>query len=636
MNRGRVPALLAMVAAAGCAPSGARPKPPDFGPGFTEVGAGLRAAPPCTPVPFDQVQFGEPTATTAFFADLDGDGAKEVVASCAGDNARPAPTSRAYRYDATTGTLAPAPGLLPAGAPALLGALDLDGDGHLDLLSGRLGLSVAWGLPGGGFGAFVPLASALMGGQGLFLADLDGDGWLDALTGDTSCQAGHADLQVILRTGLRTFALRRDLVPGSDAPANPYGVLAVDGPPGRPDALFAVGGSCFPGGATDFHRVVSLTGDGFPRYGAFDPLPPDAAFRKESGRADEPIANRVPMAAATGDLDGDGHPDLVVTIDAALEILLGGDRWPYRDVSEATGVRTVEAASGLDEIPWGVALVDVDADGRPDLVVAEGNDEGAWRDPHRQIGPQTLVVNWNAGGLRFADVSHALNVDQPGQWRALFVGDLDGDGNPDIAAGGMGRLPAIYRNDIDRGDHGFALRLVGTSSNRLALGASVEVFAAGTSAPRRYSVPRVSDMDLVEAPEIFVGLGHAERADRVRITWPSGVVQVVHDLAAGTDHRIVEPALFELNPATRHLPADGHSELVVTVHPRREDGTVRPGATVSVRGVGGAPVTITATDVLADGSVAVHVQAPSTPGSSRLEISVDGIVSPVHPRVWWE
>ncbi len=74
--------------------------PGDFGPGFSDIGAGLRAAPPCTPLTLDQVQFGEPTATTALIADVDGDGRAEVIASCAGDNVDPAPTAVAYRYDA--------------------------------------------------------------------------------------------------------------------------------------------------------------------------------------------------------------------------------------------------------------------------------------------------------------------------------------------------------------------------------------------------------------------------------------------------------------------------------------------------------------------------------------------------------
>ncbi len=610
--------------------------PGDFGPGFSDIGAGLRAAPPCTPLTLDQVQFGEPTATTALIADVDGDGRAEVIASCAGDNVNPAPTAVAYRYDAAAGALVPAPALLPAGVPALVGVLDLDGDGHPDLLAMRPELAVAWGRAGGGFEPFAPLVASEGSWRGLSFADVDGDGWLDAVVGDRACAAGHRDLSLLLRTGPRSFA-RRDTLVTPASPVQPYGAFAIAGPPGRGETLLTLGSACFGDSAPGFYAPTGRAADGAPTFTTVDPLPADAWPRDHGGPgAAATLADYAPMAAATGDLDGDGLEDLVVTLDPSLEILQGRPQWPFADASRASGVLELDAPTGLPEIPWGLAIADVDGDGRPDLVVAHGYDEGAWRDPARQIGPQRVSVDWNTGGLRFGDAGHALHVDAPGQWRSVAVGDLDGDGDPDLAIGGMGRLPAIYRNDVDRGNHGFGLVLVGTASNRLGLGAEVEVWPAGGGALRRYTVPRTTQWRLAPAPEIFVGLGRATSADRARITWPTGVVQVVHDLAAGADHRVVEPPLFTLDPASRHLPADGHSALVVTVHPRNPDGTVRAGAQVSVKTAGGTAVTPSATDTLPDGSVAVHLVAPTTAGSSRLEITVDGVVSPIHPRVWWE
>jgi len=342
------------------------------------------------------------------------------------------------------------------------------------------------------------------------------------------------------------------------------------------------------------------------------------------------------MGAATGDIDGDGLDDLVVTIDAALEILRGRPSWPYQDMSTQSGVATIDAESGLAEIPWGVQIADIDADGRPDLLVAHGNDTGAWTDPNRQIGPQHFNVDWNGGDFRFADVSDEIHAGAKGQWRSLDVGDLDGDGDPDVVVGGMGILPSVYRNDIDRGFHGFSLLLVGTSSNVLGLGARIEVVPAGGGAPRRYSVPRVGEADLITVPEVFVGLGDATSAQSVRITWPSGVVQVLHDVAAGALHRVVEPPLFDIDPPDRHVTLAQGALVTITVHPRNDDGTIRAGADIAITAVGGEAVTERTRKVLADGSVAIQLYAPSTAGSSRLEIRIDGVASGVRPRIFWD
>src|SRR5436190_2113670 len=116
-------------------------------------------------------------------------------------------------------------------------------------------------------------------------------------------------------------------------------------------------------------------------------------------------------------------------------------------------------------IPWGLALVDLDLDGRDDYLVTHGNDAAAWFDARRRNLLQQAVAWWNAGDFCFADVSAALHVDTPGQFRSLSIGDLDGNGAVDVAVGGQGSLPAVYRNDVDAGNFGFALRLRGTTSN---------------------------------------------------------------------------------------------------------------------------------------------------------------------------
>jgi hypothetical protein len=99
-------------------------------------------------------------------------------------------------------------------------------------------------------------------------------------------------------------------------------------------------------------------------------------------------------------------------------------------------------------------------------------------------------------------------------------------------------------------------------------------------------------------------------------------------------HEVVEPVTWAVEPASRQAPADGVSTVRLVITPRRADGSVDEGAAVSVAkvaGVGellGAPVwTGSAWEVVA--------RAPTVAGELVLEITVDGAVWPLRPRVWW-
>ena len=83
-------------------------------------------------------------------------------------------------------------------------------------------------------------------------------------------------------------------------------------------------------------------------------------------------------------------------------------------------------------IPWGATTVDLDADGRLDLLISHG--PGIHRLSRRtaSIGPQHTMAFWNAGDARFVDVTEALGLIEWGQWR-LVQGDLDRDGRPDLS-----------------------------------------------------------------------------------------------------------------------------------------------------------------------------------------------------------
>jgi hypothetical protein len=171
---------------------------------------------------------------------------------------------------------------------------------------------------------------------------------------------------------------------------------------------------------------------------------------------------------------------------------------------------------------WGVTPIDIDNDGWIDLAAIVETPNGA----------QVRVFR-NRGDGSFEDVSRSLGLDifplhNP---RGLIAADLDGDGAPDLIVTQLNVPPVLLRNDGGNKNHFVRLDLTGFADNKTALGVKVEVFANGLW--QKWEIPGASGYQTQAAPQILVGLGHAERIDLLRILWPTGVLQDEIDLPQG-------------------------------------------------------------------------------------------------------
>ncbi len=223
--------------------------------------------------------------------------------------------------------------------------------------------------------------------------------------------------------------------------------------------------------------------------------------------------------------------------------------------NEMTALYVDNGINFTDEsIPWGIGpasrlllkfgifFFDYDLDGRADVLTSNGHlEEEISKVQASQSYRQPAQLFWNAGDGGFLNVSTnqaGSALFQPIVGRGSATADMDGDGDLDVVLTQTGGVPVLLRNDQQLGHHALRLRLEGSTSNRDALGAWVEVEVGGRKQSQQV-MPTKSYLSASD-PTLVFGLGSATKADRVTIRWPNGKTQSVQDLATDRMHRIAE------------------------------------------------------------------------------------------------
>ena len=248
---------------------------------------------------------------------------------------------------------------------------------------------------------------------------------------------------------------------------------------------------------------------------------------------------RAGMGVDTGDFTNAGTTGIAITnFDNEMIGLYRADgKGAYEDVATTAGI----GLASKNSLGFGCSFFDVDLDGSLDLAIANGHIDDTVRNIRGNLGyaqPPQLFLNNGQGGFRDVAAEAGPVFNQPKVGRGLAYGDFDRDGDLDLLITTNNGPAFLYRNDVSSGNRSIRFRLVGTKSNRDAIGATVRIEHGGASQTRLVKSGS-SYLSQSELPVTF-GIGQRDRIERVVIQWPSGETEEYKSLSPGKAYECVE------------------------------------------------------------------------------------------------
>jgi hypothetical protein len=365
---------------------------------------------------------------------------------------------------------------------------------------------------------------------------------------------GHLDLFV---ANYLQFDPEKIPKPGESAYCNWKGIPVNCGPRGLPpgsvelfhnngDGTFtdvsaksgvakATGSYCMTSVAADFDN------DGWPDiYVACDSTPSflfknnhDGTFSEiglESGVAlNEDGMEQAGMGLGIGDYNLDGNLDILKThfADDTAVLYRNDGKGGFEDVTNSAGL-------GVETrfISWGAGIFDLDNDGYPDLLWVTGSvypeiEKSLPNYPFKD--PRIVFRNLKNGRFEELLDQAGPGIAAPHASRGAAFGDFDNDGDIDVLVMNLNEPPSLLRNDMKGDNRWLKVKLIGTKSNRSAIGARVTAHYGGKI--QAQEVLSQASFYSVNDLRLHFGLGSADKADLV-IRWPNGGTERIANVQA--------------------------------------------------------------------------------------------------------
>jgi enediyne biosynthesis protein E4 len=243
------------------------------------------------------------------------------------------------------------------------------------------------------------------------------------------------------------------------------------------------------------------------------------------------------MGIAVGDYDLDGSLDIFKThFSDDTSILYKNDgTGNFSDVTNKAGI-AVESRY----ISWGTGFADFDNDGWPDLAVVTGSVYPEVEAKFSQYALKTpRMIFRNLGNGKFEELIQEAGpgIAAPHCSRGCAFGDFDNDGDVDMLISNLNEPPSLLRNDVTGGGNWIKVLLVGTMSNRSAIGSRIIAKYGGKT--QAQAVMAQSSFYSVSDKRLHFGIGGNTSAD-LEVHWTNGYVEQVKGVQANGLVTIVE------------------------------------------------------------------------------------------------
>ena len=245
------------------------------------------------------------------------------------------------------------------------------------------------------------------------------------------------------------------------------------------------------------------------------------------------------MGSDFRDVNNDGRPDIWYTAveHESFPLLINQGNGEFDDLTQANGLQATKEMSG-----WGNGIFDFDNDGWKVPFVARAN----VLDNISELGirkyPEPNSLFRNLGNGKFAEVGPSAGSDfqEEAAHRGVAFGDLFNDGRIDAVVTVLGGPVEILRNVSETGNHWILLKLVGTKSNRMGIGAQIHI-TTEDGLSQWNEVTTAVGYAASSDSRVHFGLGKNRLIKDVEIRWPSGIKQVLHAVAADQILTVEEP-----------------------------------------------------------------------------------------------
>ncbi len=489
------------------------------------------------------------------FVDYDGDGLLDIFLVNGGETPKgksPEPVRNALYHNLGNGKFEDV--AAKAGVDRLpfygmgVAAADYDNDGNADLYV--TGTPRAALFHNNGDGTFTDVTEkAGVKNEGKWSAcavwfDYDRDGYLDLLLCNYT-QLSFENPKVCEFNGVRTYCDQKVYA------GMPLTLYHNNGNGTFTDVSHSSGVDKFVGRALGA-VAIDVDDDGWPDlFVARDASPNLLLINKHDGtfvdRGDEAEISfdengvaKAGMGVDAGDVLGNGHPGFVVTNfnDEFHSLFISPGKYPFEDWT----TRSHLASLTMSYVGWGAHFLDYDNDGNLDLAIINGHLNQVIEMTRGDVRyKQPLLLLRNNGRGIFEDIrasaGEAFRRGYSG--RGLAVGDYDNDGATDLIFTCLNSRPVLLHNNMGAENSWIGFQLVGTKSNRDAIGAKL-ILQAGNRKLVRWITGGSSYLSSHDKRVVF-GLGkQGPESVALQIRWPSGELQNVSGLKPGTYHVIRE------------------------------------------------------------------------------------------------